>query len=140
MRKDGVPLPSEREQIESAVRLERPAAGVTVVGLIGEHDLASKDEIAEAIEQAFADGDAVVVDLTPAEFIDSSTLHVMVSSARRAGESGRGFALVIGGNESVRQVFELTGLLSQFDVAPSVAAAVDSLRTQVLDRSDSARH
>lgn len=133
-------MPGNREQIESAVRVDRPAAGVTVVGLVGEHDLASKEQIAEAIDTALAAGDAVVVDLTPAEFIDSSTLHVLVASARRAGESGRGFSLVIGGNDTVRQLFDLTGLMSQFDAAPSVDEAVATLLAQTSVRpSDPAR-
>lgn len=131
---------SDREQIESEVRLARPAPGVTVVGLVGEHDLASKDEIAAAIERTFAAGESVVVDLSPAEFIDSSTLHVLVSSARRASETGRGFALVIGGNETVTQLFELTGLLGQFDPASSVDEAVEAVRVQAPRRpSDSSR-
>jgi anti-sigma B factor antagonist len=133
-------MPSDREQVQTEVRTERPVEGVTVVGLVGEHDLATKDEISGAIEQALAAGDSVAVDLSSAEFIDSSTLHVLVSSSRRAAESGRGFALVLGGNEAIRQVFELTGLVSQFESAPSVDQAVEALRAQAAARrSDSAR-
>jgi anti-sigma B factor antagonist len=132
-------VPTRRKQIESHVQRHRPAVGVTVVRLVGEHDLASKDEIAQVIEEAFIAGDAVVVDLQPAEFIDSSTLHVLVASGRRAGESGRGFTLVLGENESIRQLFELTGLLSQFETALSVGEAVATLGAQTIHPSDSAR-
>jgi anti-sigma B factor antagonist len=123
-------VPSDREPVQTEIRTERPVEGVTVVGLVGEHDLASKEDISAAIEQALAAGDGVAVDLSEAEFIDSSTLHVLVSSSRRAAESGRGFAIVIGGNETVLQVFELTGLLTQIAAAGSVPDAIERLRAQ----------
>lgn len=118
--------------METEIRTDRPLDGITVVGLVGEHDLATKDEIAEAIERALGAGDAVAVDLSSAEFIDSSTLHVLVSTSRRAAESGRGFALVIGSNEAIQQVFELTGLVSRFEIAPSVEDAIDVLRANAV--------
>jgi hypothetical protein len=61
-----------------------------------------------------------------------------VASSRRAAESGRGFALVIGGNEAIHQLFELTGLVSQFETAASVGDAIGALQTRA-DPSDSAR-
>ena len=114
----------ERQRVESEVRLERPSASVSVIQLIGEHDLATKTQIADALDAAFASGDSVAVDLTSADFIDSSTLHVLVAASRRATEGGRGFSIVIGSNDAIRQVFELTGLLTQLDAAASVEAAI----------------
>jgi anti-anti-sigma factor len=131
-------MTTDRGPVETHVRTEHPVEGVTVVGLVGEHDLATKDEIARVIERALRHGDAVAVDLSDTEFIDSSTLHVLVASSRRAAESGRGFALVIGGNEAIHQLFELTGLVSQFETAASVGDAIGALQTRA-DPSDSAR-
>ena len=120
---------SDRQRVESEVRIDLPEAGVSVIRLIGEHDLSTKSDISDAIGGALDAGREVAVDLSEADFIDSSTLHALVAAARRAAESGRGFSLVIGGNEIVRQVFELTGLDSQFETAPSVDAALAGLRS-----------
>lgn len=123
----------DRQRVESEVRVDRPEAGVSVVRLIGEHDLSTKSEISDAIGGALDAGEEVAVDLSEADFIDSSTLHVLVAAARRATESGRGFWLVIGDNEIVRQVFDLTGLYSQFETAPSIDAALAALRSSSND-------
>ena len=122
-------MSSDRQSVESEVRVEHPAPHVSVIRLIGEHDLATKGEISEALDVAFESADGTIVDLTEADFIDSSTLHVLVSAARRATESGRSLSLVIGENDVVRQLFDLTGLLTQFETAASVDEAVGALRT-----------
>jgi anti-sigma B factor antagonist len=119
---------NDRQRVISEVRFERLPEGVSVVFLVGEHDLATRSEIETALDSALESGDAVAVDLSAADFIDSSTLHVLLAAARRATESGRGFALVLGQEDSVRQVFELTGLLTQFESASSLDAAVETLR------------
>ena len=124
-------VPTDRERVESEVRLERRADGIAVVVLVGEHDLATRGDIEAALEAALEHGDGVAVDLSDADFIDSSTLHVLVSAARRAAENGRGFSIVLPKNGAVRQVFELTGLLTQFDSTSSLDAAVDALRRPV---------
>lgn len=121
-------MSNDRHRVISEVRLERLPEGVSVVFLVGEHDLATKSEIEAALESAFDWGDAIAVDLSATDFIDSSTLHALVAAARRATESGRGFSLVLGEEDSVRQVFELTGLLTQFESASSLEAAVEALR------------
>jgi anti-anti-sigma factor len=117
-------MPHEHQRVQSDVRLDRPSAGISVVQLIGEHDLATKGQVEDTLDSALASGDNVAVDLTTADFIDSSTLHVLVSASRRATESGRGFSIVLGTNDTIRQVFELTGLLTQLASAPSVADAI----------------
>jgi anti-anti-sigma factor len=121
-------VPADRERVESEVRLEHRADGISVVVLVGEHDLATRSDIEAALEAALGQGDGVAVDLSEADFIDSSTLHVLVSAARRATENGRGFSIVLPKNGAVRQVFELTGLLTQFASADSIDAAVEALR------------
>lgn len=116
----------EHQRVESDVRLDRPSPGISVVQLIGEHDLATKGQVEETLDSVLTAGDNVAVDLTSADFIDSSTLHVLVSASRRATESGRGFSIVLGENDTIRQVFALTGLLTQLESAPSVAEAIGS--------------
>jgi anti-sigma B factor antagonist len=118
----------EGQRAESDVQLDRPSEGISVVRLIGEHDLATKADVADALERAMESGDSIAVDLTAADFVDSSTLHVLVSASRRAAESGRGFSIVLGTNDTIRQVFELTGLLTQLDWTTTVEEAVGALQ------------
>ena len=100
---------------------------VSVVRLIGEHDLSTQDQISGAIEAAIQDGRDIVVDLRSATFIDSSTLQALVAGSRKASEAGRRLMLVIGEERSVVQVFELTGLLDSFDSADSPESAIARL-------------
>jgi anti-anti-sigma factor len=100
---------------------------ISIVRLIGEHDLSTQDQISGAIEAAIQGGRDVVVDLRSATFIDSSTLQALVAGARKASEAGRRLMLVIGEERAVVQVFELTGLLDSFDCADSPESAIARL-------------
>lgn len=100
---------------------------ISIVRLIGEHDLSTQDQISGAIEAAIQGGRDVVVDLRCATFIDSSTLQALVAGARKASEAGRRLMLVIGEERAVVQVFELTGLLDSFDCADSPESAIARL-------------
>jgi anti-anti-sigma factor len=100
---------------------------ISIVRLIGEHDLSTQDQINGAIEAAIRDGRDVVVDLRSATFIDSSTLQALVAGSRKASEAGRRLLLVIGEERAVVQVFELTGLLDSFDCADSLESAIARL-------------
>jgi len=52
-----------------------------LIALAGELDCQTSPELAEALETAAAGGRPIVVDLTELLFIDSSGLHVLLSSA-----------------------------------------------------------
>jgi anti-anti-sigma factor len=119
--------PSSRELPHSEVRVERPRSGVSVVCLVGEHDLATTADVSNAIATAIGSGDDVVLDLRSAQFIDSSTLHAIVTGSRDAAERDRRLVLVLGDNAPVVQIFELTSLLDQFERADSVEAALTAL-------------
>ena len=57
--------------------------GVWVLTLHGEHDVSTEPSLAEELERVAAAGGPVVVDLSDAQFIDSSILRVLVSAAGR---------------------------------------------------------
>ena len=63
---------------------ERPFAAV--VSLRGEHDLATADELARAIQAI--DGN-VLVDLSDCTFIDSTVIGVLFASSQRLERDGR---------------------------------------------------
>lgn len=62
-----------------------------------------------------------VVDLSKVTFIDSSGLHALVASLRRAQLLGRGFTLVLDGSGRVQRLLEMTGLGALFEIASATA-------------------
>lgn len=111
------------------VTVASPEPGVRVVSLVGEHDLASAGELREVLREAIDVGSGVVVRLQLAEFIDSTTLGVIVGALRRAREAGRGFALVVTEPDgAVHRALELSGLLRIFPVFGDDAEAIAAVR------------
>jgi anti-sigma B factor antagonist len=106
------------------VRVDR---GV-IVEVHGEHDLHTAPALRERLDAAIDAGSAIVVDLGPASFIDSSVIRVILETRGRALESGGGFAVAMAGEGEppVRRVLEVTGLIEQLPVIDDRDAAMDA--------------
>jgi anti-anti-sigma factor len=100
--------------------------GAVVISVIGEHDLNTAPELRESLDAAIGGSSAVVVDLSPADFIDSSVIKVIIEMRGRARESGTGFAVALagGGEPAVRRVLEVTDLMERLPVVPDRAEAI----------------
>ena len=99
---------------------------MVVVSLTGEHDLTTAPLLRERMEEAIGRRSGVLVDLTRAQFIDSSIIGVVLEGRRMAEEEGIGFAAALeDGDPAVRRVLEVTGLDTNLPVHPSVEAALD---------------
>ncbi|MGY2001754.1 STAS domain-containing protein [Blastococcus sp. SYSU DS1024] len=62
----------------------------------GELDIATAPQLAEAAEELLATGpEAIVVDLTPTLFLDSSGARTLLTVARRAAAAGAGLHVVV---------------------------------------------
>jgi anti-sigma B factor antagonist len=97
--------------------LERNDAGLTVLTISGEHDLSTAPNLRRRLDNLLDEGTATVVDLSPATFIDSSILGVILDGRRRATDSGVGFAVVhSNGADAVDRVLEVTGLRAELPV------------------------
>jgi anti-sigma B factor antagonist len=97
--------------------LERNHEGLAVLTISGEHDLSTAPNLRRRIDSLLNEGTATVIDLSPATFIDSSILGVILDGRRRAGESGIGFEVVhANGADSVDRVLEVTGLRTELPV------------------------
>jgi anti-sigma B factor antagonist len=93
---------------------------LAVLTISGEHDLNTAPELRSQFEVAMQGDRGVVVDLSPATFVDSSILGVILDARRRAGAAGKGFAVVQGsGAEAVARVLEITGLRAELPVHES---------------------
>jgi anti-sigma B factor antagonist len=101
-------------------------SGVGVVVVQGEHDLNTAPALSEQLSELIGSGSPIAVDLTPATFIDSSILKVMLDGRRQAADMGLGFAVAAGESsaEGVRRVLDVTGLKSTLPVLSSRQEAV----------------
>jgi anti-sigma B factor antagonist len=97
--------------------LERNDAGLAVVTISGEHDLSTAPNLRRRLDSLLDENTATVVDLSPATFIDSSILGVILDARRRAAEANLGFAVVhANGADAVDRVLEVTGLRAELPV------------------------
>jgi anti-sigma B factor antagonist len=97
--------------------VERNDAGPAVVTISGEHDLSTAPNLRRRLDNLLDEGTATVVDLSPATFIDSSILGVILDARRRAAEANIGFAVVhANGADAVDRVLEVTGLRAELPV------------------------
>jgi anti-sigma B factor antagonist len=97
--------------------LERKDSGLAVLTISGEHDLSTAPNLRRRLNALLDEGTATVVDLSPATFIDSSILGVILDGRRRADEAEIGFAVVrSNGSDAVDRVLEVTGLRAELPV------------------------
>ena len=90
-----------------------------VISLGGEVDLYTAPESKERMVQVIEDGKKhVVVDLSKATFIDSTTLGVLVGGVKRLRPSGGSLALVCT-DQNIQKIFEITGLDRVFPIHSS---------------------
>ena len=97
----------------------------------GEHDVYTAPSISEQVETLIAERVPFVIDLTPATFVDSSVLRVLLEARRRAEEENVGFAVALGHDDTgaVRRVLEVTGLIPVLPVHPAREAALQAATT-----------
>jgi anti-sigma B factor antagonist len=96
--------------LDSGFRIEeeRPTSATAVLAVHGEADLHSAPELKERLRTA-VDGDAtiVVVDLTETDFVDSTSLGVLLGATKRLRERNGEIRLVVARPE-LRRIFEIT--------------------------------
>jgi anti-sigma B factor antagonist len=95
---------------------EQVDADTHVIELGGEVDLYTAPEFKERMVQVIDGGKKrVVVDLSKATFIDSTTLGVLVGGVKRLRPIGGSLALVCG-DPNILKIFEITGLDRVFPI------------------------
>jgi anti-anti-sigma factor len=101
-------------------------AGVWVVSLSGEHDLATAQELSEAL--LLVPGQSqLIVDITEAEFIDSTTLAAMLRARGRNGSAATPIAVAVRPGSVPERVFRLSGADRNLRTFPSLDEAVARL-------------
>ena len=100
-----------------------------VLSLRGELDLATSPLLREHLDEAVANGQAVVIDLSGLEFIDSSGLRTLVHAQQQLRASG-GQLVLLHGPRAVRRVFEVSTLDRYFVWSDSANAALSTALEQ----------
>jgi anti-sigma B factor antagonist len=119
--------PVESNRIE----LDRNNDGVVVVVVTGEHDVYTAPSLRDQIQSVIEERAPFVIDLTPATFVDSSILRVLLEARRQAEETGLGFAVALGNGEGpgVRRILEVTGLMNVFPVLEDREEALQTAKS-----------
>ncbi|MFD3922456.1 STAS domain-containing protein [Streptomyces sp. NPDC058595] len=100
---------------------------VYIVKVTGDIDVDNAARLREALAAAARAGlPRTVVDLSGLVFADSTVLHVLLDAQREHRSAGR--RLVVAGpfGRTVGRLFDVTGTLGFFVIAPTVEAAVTS--------------
>ena len=101
-----------------------------VIELGGEIDLYTAPEFKERMVELIDGGKKhIVVDLSDATFIDSTTLGVLVGGVKRLRPSGGALALVCT-DQNITKIFEITGLDRVFPIHGSREEALGAVKTQ----------
>lgn len=104
-----------------------------VIELGGEVDLYTAPEFKERMVRLIDSGKRrIVVDLSEATFIDSTTLGVLVGGVKRLRPGGGSLALVCT-DENIGKIFEITGLDRVFPIHDSRDAALEAVGSEAAD-------
>jgi anti-anti-sigma factor len=109
---------------EATIDIRSPRPGVAHVVLGGEHDLGSANQLQNTLSAVQATCPHLVVDLSPVEFIDSSTIHALLHAKNAATEGGGRFNIVLSTTPLVERVLEITGVLGLLNRVHSLDEAL----------------
>lgn len=107
------------------ITVEHPRTGTAVVVLQGEHDLATQPELHDLLDSLIRENDLVVVDLSDAQFIDSSVLRNLVVADRLARSTEVTLRLQLGSSPIVRKALEISSLLNVLEWVGDREQALD---------------
>jgi anti-anti-sigma factor len=105
----------------------RTEQDVTVVVLVGHLDSNTSPEAQAALDAILAGGVAkVVIDFRALDYISSAGLRVLLGTAKRLKQES-GALRLFGLNETVREVFEISGFATILTVVDTEANALRGL-------------
>jgi anti-anti-sigma factor len=102
--------------IEESVEVTFPRARACVVVVRGDQDTTTAVEMERLLSELLVGSDRLVVDVSEADFVDSSFLRNVLVADRRAKEQDKVFRLQMDTAPIVRRAFEVSGVLEQLTV------------------------
>jgi anti-sigma B factor antagonist len=106
------------------IEVRTPQPHVALVVLAGEHDLHSVDKVKQTFDQSLAVYDHLIVDLSSAEFIDSTVVGVLLQTKKNAVELDRRFNVVLGTAPVVERILKVTEVVPLLNIVPTVEQAL----------------
>jgi anti-sigma B factor antagonist len=110
-------------------------AGVWVLSLHGDHDLATQPSLREQLHHVRAAGGPIVVDLSHTTFVDSTIIGALIEPSTGLEVDGSGIFAVAPPGSASRRLADLVRLGDALPVHDDLAAAIDTAR---MTRNDGA--
>lgn len=104
----------------------RTSNGIHIVAVAGSMDSTTSPEAQKALDGVLAVASKVALDFTELDYISSAGLRVLLGTAKALLASG-GSLRIFGLNQSVREVFEISGFSTILAVYPSEAEALGGM-------------
>jgi anti-anti-sigma factor len=117
------------------VRVASPCAGVAVVSIADEHDLATRIEFSALLHALVRQNELVVADFSQALFLDSSILKVLIEAHKLALERGSRLCIQLGEECAVKRTFEIAGVLDVVSWAQSRDEALNGSKLELDGRA-----
>jgi len=99
---------------------------IHIVAITGSMDSATSPEAQKALDGVLASARKVVLDFSGLDYISSAGLRVLLGVAKKLKGSG-GTLRMFGLNQSVKEVFEISGFATILSVYPSEAEALAAM-------------
>jgi anti-anti-sigma factor len=96
---------------------------IHIVAVAGNLDSTTSPEAQKALDAVLVSAKTVAIDFTELDYISSAGLRVLLGAAKQLRASG-GTLRMFGLNQSVREVFEISGFSTILAVYPSEAEAL----------------
>ena len=94
--------------------------------LLGEHDLATAEELSAAIDQALLERPGLVIDLTETTFMDSTVVHLLLNAHQVLEARGHELIVQVTEASAVLRVLQLTQLDTALGIARDRDEAIAS--------------
>src|SRR4029078_12827467 len=104
----------------------RTSNDIHIVAIAGSLDSATAPEAQKSLEDVVAGAKKVALDFSNLDYISSAGLRVLLGAAKQLRASG-GKLGMFGLNQSVREVFEISGFATILSLYPSEADALGSM-------------
>ena len=101
----------------------RTSNGIQIVAIAGSLDSTTSPEAQKALDAVLAGARKVALDFTGLDYISSAGLRVLLGAAKAIRASG-GTLRLFGLNQSVREVFDISGFSAILPVHASEAEAL----------------
>ena len=99
---------------------------IHIVAIAGSLDSTTAPEAQKSLDAVLADAKKVVLDFSGLDYISSAGLRVLLGAAKKLRASG-GTLGIFGLNQSVREVFEISGFSTILSVYQSEAEALAAM-------------